>query len=52
MEEVERAVRAAFEGPRSRMVLKLSAGPIGPITPTMFRNYNRVIDLWEDLSPN
>jgi len=49
--EVERAVRAAFEGPNDRMVLQTTAGPVGPVTPRMLANYHRMVDLWEELSP-
>jgi len=51
IDAVERSVRAAFEGGKHRMVLQLSAGPIGPITPRMAGNYNRIIDLWEEMAP-
>lgn len=48
---VEQAVRAAFEGGRQRMVLQNSAGPISDLTPRMHQNYHRLIDVWEELSP-
>lgn len=47
---VEEAVRAAFEGGSSRMILKATAGPICALTPRMIENYNRMIDIWEELS--
>ena len=47
---VEEAVRAAFEGGSSRMILKATAGPICALTPRMIENYNRMIDVWEELS--
>ncbi len=49
--ETESAVRAAFEGPRRRMILQTTAGPIGEYHPTIIANYHRLIDLWEELSP-
>jgi len=49
-EEVEEAVRMAFEGSKYRMVLKPSAFPISRLTERMFNNYNHMIDLWEKLS--
>jgi hypothetical protein len=48
---VEVAVRAAFEGGKERMALRNTAGPIGEITPRMSENYNRLFDVWEELSP-
>jgi hypothetical protein len=47
---VEEAVRAAFEGGKERMVLEPTAGPVGPITPKIVENYNRMIDVWEEFS--
>jgi hypothetical protein len=47
---VERAVRAAFEGGRHRMVLRNSAGPISDFDERMRRNYHRLVDVWEELS--
>jgi len=47
---VDRAVRAAFEGGKERMVLQTTAGPICKLTPDMLRNYHRLIDVWEELS--
>ena len=51
VEEVERAVRAAFAGGGSGMALRTTACPIGLVTPRMLTNYHRMIDLWEELSP-
>jgi hypothetical protein len=48
---VEQATREAFKGGKTRMVLQTSAGPISPLTPRMVENYNRMIDVWEELSP-
>ena len=50
-EDVEAATRAAFAGGKERMVLRNTAGPIGPVTPRMLANYHRMIDVWEELSP-
>ena len=50
-DQVEAAVRAAFEGGKDRMVLQPTAGPIGKWTPHMLRNYRRMVDVWEELSP-
>jgi hypothetical protein len=47
---VERAVRAAFEGGKERLVLRTSAGPITTMTKRLGENYHRVIDVWEELS--
>jgi hypothetical protein len=47
---VEAACRAAFDGGKRRMVFQTSAGPIGPVTERMARNYRRLIDAWEELS--
>ncbi len=51
VEAAEAATRAAFEGGREQMVLRTTAGPIGPVTPRMLANYHRMIDVWEQLSP-
>jgi len=47
---VEEAARKTFEAGKHRMVLKTSAGPISEITPSMLKNYHRLIDVWEELS--
>jgi uroporphyrinogen-III decarboxylase len=47
---VERAVRAAFEGGKQRMVLQSTAGPLCAMTPRMLENYHRMVDVWEELS--
>ncbi|MBN1673372.1 MAG: hypothetical protein JXR37_20170 [Kiritimatiellae bacterium] len=49
-DEVEQAVRAAYEGPADRWVLRNSAGPICAFDERMHRNYHRLIDVWEALS--
>jgi hypothetical protein len=51
VEDVETAVRAAFEGGKDRMVLQTTEGPIGRVTPKTLSNYHRMIDVWEELSP-
>ena len=48
--EVGCVTRRAFEGDREHMVLKMSEGPLGRLTPQMTANYNRVVDVWEELS--
>jgi len=48
---VERAVRAAFEGGKARFVLRPSEGCSPRLSQQEFRNYTRMIDVWEDLSP-
>ena len=50
-DEMEEAVRRAFEGDVERMVLKPTSGPISRLTPRMLANYHRLIDVWEELSP-
>lgn len=47
---VEEAARAAFEGGREGMVLKLSEGPLAPLSPQVRANYHRVVDVWEELA--
>ena len=51
MEEVEAACRAAFEGGKRRLVLRTTAGPISRINALTLRNYHKMIDVWEELSP-
>lgn len=51
VEEVEEATRQAFAGGKERMVLKISAEPVGKYTPQRVRNLHRLIDIWEELSP-
>lgn len=48
---VETAVRKAFEGGTARMALQTTAGPLSRLTPRMLKNYHRMIDVWEELSP-
>jgi hypothetical protein len=48
---VEEASRKAFEGDKTRMVFQTTSGPIRQMTPKLIRNYHRLIDVWEELSP-
>jgi len=48
---VEEATRRAFDGSKARMVLQTTAGPISEMTPRMIKNYHRMVDVWEELSP-
>ncbi|MFP4057743.1 MAG: uroporphyrinogen decarboxylase family protein [Candidatus Brocadiia bacterium] len=50
-EDVERAVRAAFEGGKERFVLRPTEGPSPRLDPREFENWMIMIDLWEELSP-
>jgi hypothetical protein len=50
-ETVEKAARAAFEGGRHRFVLRPTEGPSPELTDNEFRNYMRMVDVWEELSP-
>lgn len=50
-EAVSEAVTAAFEGGRERFVLRPTEGPSPVLTQQEFRNYMRLVDLWEELSP-
>lgn len=49
-EIVERAVRAAFEGDKNRHVLVTTAGCSPTLSDREYRNYQRLIDVWEELS--
>lgn len=50
-DEVEMAVKAAFEGGKERMVLQTTEGPLSPLMSERMRiNYHRMIDVWEKLS--
>lgn len=49
--EVERATRAAFEGGTQRFVLRPTEGPSPRLSAPEERNYHRLVDLWEELSP-
>jgi hypothetical protein len=48
---VEDATRAAFDGGKERFVLRPTEGPSPRLREQEFRNYMRLIDVWEDLSP-
>jgi hypothetical protein len=50
-EDAERAVRAAFEGGGRRFVLRPTEGPSPRLSEREFRDYMRMIDVWEELSP-
>lgn len=50
-EEAERATRAAFEGGKDRFVLSATAGPSPRMAENEERNYHRLVDVWEELSP-
>jgi len=50
-ETVETAVRAAFEGGKQRFVFSTTARPTPAMTERESRNYTRMIDVWEELSP-
>ncbi len=50
-DEVEAVVRAAFEGGKKRFVLRPTEGPSPRLSGREFRNYMRLIDVWEELSP-
>ncbi|NQT53813.1 hypothetical protein HQ576_17280, partial [bacterium] len=49
--EVEEAVRAAFEGGKQRFVLAPTEGPSPTISDREYRNWMKMIDVWEELSP-
>lgn len=48
---VERAARGAFEGGRARFVLRPTEDPSPRMDEQEHRNYMRLVDLWEELSP-
>ncbi|OPZ23121.1 MAG: Uroporphyrinogen decarboxylase (URO-D) [candidate division BRC1 bacterium ADurb.BinA364] len=50
-EAVETAVQAAFEGGKERFVLRPTEGPSPRLSEREYRNYMKMIDLWEQLSP-
>ncbi|MFO7955652.1 MAG: uroporphyrinogen decarboxylase family protein [Candidatus Brocadiia bacterium] len=50
-ERVEEAVCAAFEGGKGRFVLRPTERPSPEPSEREFRNYTRMIDVWEELSP-
>jgi len=48
---VEQAVRDAFEGGKERFVLRPTEGPSPRLSEREFRNWTRMIDVWEEMSP-
>jgi hypothetical protein len=48
--EIEKATREIFKDGKKRIVLKPSYSPTGKFTTVMFNNYNKMIDVWEELS--
>lgn len=48
---LEQASRAAFEGGKERFVFRPSESHSPQITEREFKNYMRMIDVWEELSP-
>jgi len=50
-DEVEKAVRAAFEGGKERFILRPTATPSPKLSQREFLNYQKMIDVWEELSP-
>jgi len=49
-DDVEAAVRAAFEGPNDRFVLRPTES-FSRLDEREFRNHMRMLDVWEELSP-
>ena len=47
---VEAAVREAFEGGKQRFVLRPTEEPSPALTEREYRNYTRLVDVWEELS--
>ena len=50
-DEVEGAVRAAFDGGKHRFVLRPTESPSPRMTDREGANYLRLLDLWDELSP-
>jgi hypothetical protein len=50
-EATEDAVKAAFEGGKERFVLRPTEGPSPVLSEHEYKNYMRLIDVWEELSP-
>lgn len=48
---VAEAVQAAFEGGKERFVLRPTEGPSPILTEQEYKNYMRMLDVWEELSP-
>ena len=49
--EVEKAVRAVFAAGKKRFVLRPTEGPSPHMSAREFRNWMKVVDMWEMLSP-
>jgi len=49
--EVEQACLAAFAGGKHRFVFRPTEGPSPRMTEREYRNYARMIEVWEELSP-
>jgi hypothetical protein len=49
-EAVEAAVRTAFEGGKERFVLRPTEDPSPTMSEQEFRNYARLVDVWEELA--
>ena len=49
-DDVESAVRLAFDGGKERFILRPTEGPSPILAEQEFRNYMRMIDVWEELS--
>ena len=47
---VEAAVREAFEGGKERFVLRPTEDPSPRMSEQEYRNYARLVDVWEELS--
>ncbi len=48
---VEQAAGEAFEGGKHRFILRSTEGPTPQMTEQEYRNYMRLIKVWEELSP-
>ena len=47
---VEAAVREAFEGGKERFVLRPTEDPSPRMSEQEYRNYARLVDVWEEIS--
>ena len=50
-DDIELAVRAAFEGGKENFILKPTDTPSPRLDKQEFSNYMKMIDVWEELSP-
>jgi hypothetical protein len=50
-QDVQEAVRAAFAGGKKRFVLRPTEGPSPRMKKQEFRNWMKMVDIWEQLSP-